>query len=58
MLHEIRRLDAEAIVREYICQHPDFSSVNTRDGHQHDERIVPHTNNFNNLSQDNPAFTY
>lgn len=58
MLHEIRRLDAEAIVREFICQHPDFSAANTRDGHQHDERNIPPTDNFNNLSQDNPAFAY
>lgn len=58
MLHDIRRLDAETIVREYICQHPDFSPVNIRDGHQHDETSAPRPNNFNNLSQDNPAFTY
>lgn len=58
MLHDIRRLDAETIVREYICQHPDFLPANIRDGHQHDETSAPRPNNFNNLSQDNPAFTY
>lgn len=58
MLHDIRRLDAETIVRQYIYQHPDFLPANIRDGHQHDETSAPRPNNFNNLSQDNPAFTY